>query len=231
MFRAMYRDDNASKVIVDEIVNHYAGKKLAIIHDKSAYGQGVAEYVRDNLNKKGVKEILFDSYDPENHDYSVLVTRLKSIGTEVLFIGGYPVEGGAIVRQLREAGSKAQVIAGDLSAPEFWKIAGNAGEGTLFVFPQDPRKEPGAKAAVAKLEKSGVVIDGYTLYGYAAAEALAQAIEKAGSTDPAKVADMLHKEEFKTVLGPWSFDQKGDVRNIHQVMFHWHNGQFEEAPQ
>ena len=86
MFRAMYRDDKAGIVIADEILKNYAKKKIAIIHDRSAYGQGVAEYVRDQLNKAGVKEIVFESYDPATHDYSVLVTRLKDpMGTEVLF--------------------------------------------------------------------------------------------------------------------------------------------------
>jgi branched-chain amino acid transport system substrate-binding protein len=228
IFRSMYRDDRNAVVLADDILKHYAGKKLAIINDRSAYGLGIAEYVRDRLNKAGFKEILFDSYDPANHDYSVLVTRLKSLGTEVLFIGGYPVETGAIARQLREAGSTAQIYRGDLSEPDFWKIAGLAGEGALFAFTSDPRKEPKAAKVLDELQKSGVVVDGYTLYGYAAAQVLAEAMAQAGD-DPVKVAAAIHKGKFDTTLGTWSYDEKGDVENIRQLMFLWHDGNYMEA--
>lgn len=229
IFRAMYRDDMASKTLADEILKHFPQKKLAIIHDKSAYGLGIAEYVRDKLNKAGIKEILFESYDPTNHDYSVLVTRLKTFGVEAVFIGGYPVETGLITRQMREGGLNAQVLAGDLSTQDFWKITGKMGEGALFSFPHDPRKEPGAQDVLAKLEKVKVIVDGYTLYGYAAAQVLAQAITKTGGNDPAKVAAAIHNNEFNTILGTWSFDEKGDVRNIRQVMYRWHDGEYIET--
>lgn len=228
VFRAMYRDDNNAVVLADEIQKHFAQKKLVILHDKSAYGQGIAEGVRARLHKAGIDEILFDTYDPANHDYAVLVTRMKELGTEALFVGGYPVEIGALTRQLRQAGSKAQIIAGDLSTPDFWKVAGDTGEGVLFAFPADPRKEPGAQQALVELKKSGAVIDGYTLYGYAAMQVLAQAMATANSQDPAKVADVIHKNQFDTILGKWAFDQKGDVQNIRLVIYQWHKGEFEE---
>lgn len=228
MFRTMYRDDNAAKVLANEISKNHAGKKIAVLHDKTAYGQGIAEYVRDELRKRGIQEDIFESYDPGNHDYSALVTRLRGKRVEVLFVGGYPVETAMIIRQMRESGLEAQVFGGDLSLPEFWKITGEAGEETMYAFPRDPRNEQGAKKVLKKLEKSGVVIDGYTLYAYAAAQVLAQAMTKAKSTDPAKVAAVIHKEKFKTILGPWSFDEKGDVDNIRQVMFRWHDGEYME---
>ena len=229
MFRAMYRDDRAAVVLADEFLKHERNTKLAIIHDKSAYGQGVAEFVRDRLNKAGFKEIMFEPYDPANHDYSVLVTRLKQAGAEAVFVGGYPVEAAMITRQLREAGSNIKIFAGDLSEPDYWRIAGKTGEGAMFVFTSDPRKEPKAKEIVAKLEKAGVTVDGYTLYAYAAAQVLAQAMNKAASTDPAKVAAIVHQDEFDTILGKWTFDDKGDVRNIREVMYRWHDGKFAET--
>lgn len=228
MFRTIYRDDKAAFVIADYMVKHEAGKKIAILHDKSAYGLGVAQFVKEALNKAGIKEITFEAYDPTNHDYSVLATHLKSLGTETVFIGGYPVEEALIVRQLREAGSNAQLIGGDLSTYDFWKIAGTTGEGTLFSFPHDPSKAPGAQDVIKRLQKQGVVIDGYTLYPYAAMQVLAQAMKKAGVDDPSKVAAVIHKETFNTILGAWNFDSRGDVNNIHQVMYRWHDGKFAE---
>lgn len=229
MFRAMYRDDTAAIIIVKKMEKDFAKRKIVIINDKSTYGLGIATMVRDGLNKNFIKETLFESYDATSHDYSVLVTRLKEVGTEVLFIGGMPSDAALITRQLREAGSRAQVIAGDLSLPEFGTITGAAGDGALFVFPKDPRKESGAKDVLAKLNAYNIPVDGYTLYAYAAAQVLAQAMTKANSEDPKKVAAIIHKAEFNTILGKWNFDSKGDVQNIHQVMYHWHNGEFGET--
>jgi branched-chain amino acid transport system substrate-binding protein len=229
LFRAMARDDDAATVIAGAILKQHRNAKLAIIHDKSTYGQSIAEYVRDRLNKGGFKEILFEPYDPNNHDYSVLATRLKQVGADAVFIGGYPVEAAMITRQLHEAGAKIQIFAGDLSDPDFWKIAGKTGEGASSAFPSDPRKEAGAKDVTAKLQKAGVTVDGYTLYAYASAQVMAQAMAKAASSDPAKIAAAIHKGEFSTILGKWSFDDKGDVRDIRTVMYHWQGGQFMET--
>jgi len=229
LFRVMARDDTAGIVLADGFMKHDRNVKLAIIHDRSTYGQGIAEYFRDHLNKSGFKEILFEPYDPNNHDYSTLVTRLKQSSADALFIGGYPVEAAMITRQLREAGSHIKIYSGDLTEPEFWHIAGKSGEGALFAFPADPRQAIGAADVIAKLQKAGTTVDGYTLYAYAAAQVLAQAMTKAASSDPAKIASLMHKEEFDTILGKWSFDEKGDVRNIRTVMYRWHEGQFKET--
>jgi branched-chain amino acid transport system substrate-binding protein len=229
LFRTMYRDDDAATVLADEIIKHFATKRLAIIHNRTAYGLGVVQYMHERLDKAGVKEVFFDSYDPDNSDYSVLITRLKQARVETLFIAGYPVEAATITRQLREAGLNTQVLAGDLSTPDFWRIAGSSGEGVLFAFPSDPRKAPGAQDVIARLKKSGVTVDGYTLFGYAAAQTLAQATAKTNVIDPAKVAAIMHKDEFNTILGKWGFNKKGDVRNIHLVLYRWHDGDFTEV--
>ena len=231
MFRTVYRDDKASLVIADYIVRNESKKKIVILHDKSAYGLGIAQYVKDAINKAGVHEDAFEAYDPTNHDYSAIVTRLKSLGTETVFVGGYPVEEATLLRQLREAGSKAQLIAGDLTTDDFWKIAGTAGEGALFSFPHDPRKEPGAQDVIKHLAAQGIAADGYTLYPYASVQVLVEALAKAGSDNPSKVASYIHNHKFDTILGQWSFDAKGDVNNIHQVMYRWHDGKYAEITQ
>ena len=127
-----------------------------------------------------------------------------------------------ITRQMHGAGSRAKIIAGDLSAPEFWKIAGSAGEGAMFTFPHDPRKEPGAQVVIEKLKKSGVVVDGYTLLrAYAAAQVLAQAITNAAEVKSQRkgFGALVHaKDAVQDTIRPqhagkWSYDaQRGDVK-------------------
>jgi branched-chain amino acid transport system substrate-binding protein len=228
LFRAMTRDDDMATVLANSILKHDPHLKIAVIHDKSTYGFGVADYFRAALNKGGMKEILFEPYDPANHDYSILATRLKQSGADAVFIGGYAVEAAMITRQLHEADPGIRIFAGDLSPPEYWRIANEAGEGAEFVYPSDPQKAVGAQRAITELKKTGITVDAYVLYAYAAAQVLAQAMAKAGS-DPAKIAAEIHKSEFDTILGKWSFDAKGDVRNIHAVVYRWHQGRYEEV--
>jgi branched-chain amino acid transport system substrate-binding protein len=230
LFRAVYRDDNAASALSQIILTRFAGKKLAIVHDKGAYGYGLAEGVRSLVNKGGVKEVLFDSYDPNSQDFSALVARLKQANTEVLFIGGYPVQIGMIARQLQEAHFKAQIVAGDLANDDFGKIAGAAGEGAMFIFMPDPHKNSAQGMAQLRreLEKNGKAYNGYTFYTYAAAQVLAQAIQSSG-TAPAKIAADIHHNTFHTILGEWRFDQKGDVENSPIVPYRWHNGKYEEV--
>jgi len=227
IFRVIYRDDNLALVIANYIINHDAKKKLAILHDKSAFGVAIATYLKTAINKAGVKEITFESYDPVNHDYSTLVTHLKEIGSQSIFIAGYPVEEGLIARQLRAANSTAQIYGGYVATNDFWNVSGPAGDGTLFAFTQDPRKEPMAKAAIERIQKSGAVADGITLYSYAAAEILGQAIAKAGDKSSA-VAEVMHKNTFNTILGAWKFDAKGDASTLRQIMYRWHDGKYAE---
>jgi len=150
---------------------------------------------------------------------------LKANNVEVLFYGGYHTEGGLIVRQMREQGLKARMVAGDaLFIPEFWSITGNAGEGTLASFSPDPRNNKEAAAVVKKFRDQGYEPEGYTLYSYAAVQAWAQAAATAKSTDAKKVAAALKSGTFSTVLGKISFDKKGDIKGETYMMYEWTKG-------
>jgi branched-chain amino acid transport system substrate-binding protein len=114
-----------------------------------------------------------------------------------------------------------------IATPEFWQIAGPAGEGTLFVFPADPQSRPEAKEAVEAIKKSGFVPEGFTLFTYAVIQAFAQGIERAGSDDPAAVAAALKSgEPINTVVGPIAFDEKGDIKNAAYDVNVWHDGKY-----
>lgn len=141
VFRICGRDDQQGAVAGKFIAEKYKGKKVAIVHDKTAYGQGLAEETQKALKAAGGKEALFEAITPGEKDYSALVSKLKASGIDLVYLGGYHPEAGLIVKQLREQGSKAVLMSGDaLNDKEFWSIAGAAGEGTLFTFSPDPRK-------------------------------------------------------------------------------------------
>ncbi len=229
IFRNVGRDDFQGIYAARFIADKYKGKKIAILHDRSAYGQGLAEETKKEYNKNGNKEAMFESYTAGERDYTALVTRMKAAAIDVIYVGGYHTEAALIVRQSREQGLNAQLISGDaLVTDEFWKIAGPAGEGTLMTFAPDPQKKPGAAAVVAKFKAINYNPEGYTLYTYAAITNWADAVKKAGSTDTAKVSEALRSGKWPTVLGDMGFDAKGDVTNPEYVFYIWKAGKYAE---
>ncbi|MDP6708463.1 MAG: branched-chain amino acid ABC transporter substrate-binding protein [Alphaproteobacteria bacterium] len=229
VFRVCGRDDQQGTIAGNYLADTYKGKKIAIVHDKQAYSKGLADATKDRLNKRGVTESMYDTITAAEKDYTAFVTKLKQAKIDVLYYGGYHTEAGLIVRQMRDQGLKTQMISGDaLVTDEYWAISGKSGEGTLMTFGPDPRKSAAAKAVVEDFRKGGYEPEGYTLYTYAAIQAWAQAVEKAGSTDLGKVMGALHGTNFKTVLGELTFDDKGDIKQPAYVWYEWKDGKYAE---
>jgi branched-chain amino acid transport system substrate-binding protein len=227
-FRVCGRDDQQGKVAGTFLATQFAGKNIAIIDDKSPYGKGLADETRKNLNAAGVKEILDESYNAGEKDYSALVSKLKDAKVDILYVGGYHTEAGLIARQMRDQGLKTVLVSGDaLVTDEYWQITGDAGEGTLMTFSPDPRKDPANNALVKVFKDKGIEPEGYVLYTYAAVQVWAQAATAAGSTDFDKVVNALNGGTFKTVLGPLKFDSKGDVTLPGYVFYKWHAGKYD----
>ena len=229
-FRTCGRDDQQGAVAGAFIAKEYKGQKIAILHDNTAYGKGLADETKKALNKAGVKEALYSPYTPGEKDYSAIVSRLKQAGVNVIYIGGYQAEIGLIKRQSTEQGLNAVVIGGDaLVTNEYWQITGDTGEGTLMTFPSDPRTRPTAAAVVKEFKDKGIDPEGYVLYTYAAIQVWAEAATKAGTTDPKKVAAELKKSgPWNSVLGSIAYDNKGDVKNSDYVLYIWHQGNYHE---
>ncbi len=228
-FRTCGRDDQQGKVAGEYIAKTFKGDKVAILHDNSAYGKGLADETKRYMNAAGKQEAMYAAYVPGEKDYSALVSRMKSEGVAVMYIGGYQTETGLIIRQAKEQGMKVTLVGGDaLVTNEFWQITGASGEGTLMTFPSDPRKRPTASAVVKEFTDKKVDPEGYVLYTYAAIEVWAAAAEKAGTTDPKKVADVLRAGTWNSVLGPISYDSKGDVKVSDYVFYVWHDGKYAE---
>lgn len=230
VYRVCGRDDQQGQVAGAYLAKHYANKNVAILHDKTAYGKGLAEETRKAMNSAGKKEAMFEAYTAGEKDYTALVSKLKQAKIDVLYVGGYHTEAGLMVRQMRDQGMATQLISGDaLVTKEYWSITGDAGEGTLMTFSPDPRKNPAAAPVVTEFKKAGVDPEGYVLYTYGAIQAWAQAAKTAGSTDPGKVMAALNSGKFETVLGKLSFDKKGDVTLPGYVFYKWSKGQYDYA--
>ncbi|MDH4985741.1 ABC transporter substrate-binding protein [Aminobacter anthyllidis] len=228
IMRLYTRDDAQGAFIGPWIAEKYKGKNVVVLHDKSAYGQGVADAVKATMNAGGLTELLYEGINAGEKDYSALVTKLKELKADVVYFGGYHPEAGLILRQSAEQNFKYQLIMPDsIASPEFWQIAGPAGEGTMFVFPSDPQAKPEAKEAVEKIKAGGFVPEGFTLFSYATVQAVAQGIERAGTDDPMKVAEALKDgKPISTVVGDVVFDEKGDLKNASYDINQWHDGKY-----
>ena len=212
VFRVCGRDDQQGEVAGKWIADKYKGKKVAVIHDKTAYGKGLADETKKNMNASGLKETMYEAYTAGEKDYSALVSKLKLNKIDVLYIGGYHAEAGLMARQMKDQGMSVQIISGDaLVTQEYWNITGDAGEGTLMTFGPDPRGKASARAVVKRFEDAGLNPEGYVLYSYAALQVFEQAATKAKSTKPNDVKKAMRSTEFDTVIGKINFNKKGDV--------------------
>ncbi len=228
-FRVCGRDDQQGIVAGNYLAKQFKTNKIAILHDNSAYGKGLADETKKSLNAAGVTETMYAAYTPGERDYAAIVSRMKQAGVDVIYIGGYHTETGLIARQAQEQGMKVTIVGGDaLATNEFWQIAGPAGENTMMTFPSDPRLRPTAAPVVAEFKAKSIDPEGYTLYTYAAIQVWAEAAKKAGSADAKKVADTLHTGPWSSVLGDITFDKKGDVTKSDYVFYVWKNGKYAE---
>ncbi len=230
VFRVCGRDDQKRIVAGNFLADNFGSKKIAILHDKTAYGKGLADETKNQLNKRGVTAAMYEAYTAQEKDDSAVISKMNSAGIDAFYVGGYHTEAALMIRQAHEKGYKPQLISGDaLVTDEYWKIAGDAGEGTLMTFSPDPRKNPTAAPVLAKFRAGNYEPEGYTLYTYGAIQAWAQAVEKAGSTDLDKVVAALRGNQFDTVLGNIGFDTTGDVTAPGYVWYEWSNGTYDYA--
>ncbi len=230
VFRVFGRDDLQGIVAGDYLAKTFANRNIAILHDGTKYGEGLARIAKGQLNRRGVTEAIYQRFSAGKSDYSALVSQLKSAGIDVVYLGGYHTEAALIIREARNQDYKPKLLAADaLVTGEFWAIAGAAGDGTMMTFAPDPRRNPEASAVVRKFRERYVEPDGFTLFTYAAIQAWAQAAAKAGSTDIGAITASLRSNRFDTVLGRIGFDDKGDVVGMDVFVWYiWRNGRYDQ---
>lgn len=228
VFRTCGRDDQQGAIAGKFLAEHFKGKNLAFVHDKTTYGQGLADETKKAANQHGMTEVLYEGITVGDKDYSALISKLKAANVDVVYFGGLYTESGLIIRQARDQGFTAQFMSGDgMMSSEFWSIAGPAAEGALMTFHPDPRGRPEAKAVLDAFRSKNIDPESYTLYAYAAIQVLSQAVEKANSLEPQAVAKTLKSGmAFDTVIGPITYDGKGDPMRDDYALFVWKDGNY-----
>jgi len=228
VFRVIIRDDADGVMDGNYLADNWKGSQIAILHDNTVFGKGLADSTRDQLRKRGVTEAIYRAFEPGRSDYSDEIVDLQNNNIDVMYVGGYQTEMGLMIRAARDRGYNVQLITGSgvLATEEYGLIAGSAAEGTLFTSFPDPRLNPNAAEVIERFRADGFDPEGYTLLTYAAIQTWAQAVEKSGSLELQPVTEALHEHEFKTVLGPIAFDAKGDITTQSPVWYVWKDGTY-----
>ncbi|MPQ84902.1 branched-chain amino acid ABC transporter substrate-binding protein [Pseudomonas sp. MAFF 730085] len=225
VFRMCGRDDQQGIVAGDYIVDVLKGKKIAVINDKDTYGKGLADATSAQLTKRGVKPVLEEGLTRGEKDFSALVTKIRSVGADVVYFGGLHPEAGPLVRQLREAGLKDVKFMSDdgVVTDELVATAGGKQyvDGVYMTFGADPRLLPDSKTVVEEFKKSGYEPEGYTLYAYASVQALAAGFNGAKNNKGEDAAKWLKANPVKTVMGEKAWDSKGDLKISDYVVYQW----------
>lgn len=233
IFRTIGLDSMQGPTAGNYIADQVKPKAVAVIHDKQQYGEGIATAVKQTLESKGTNVVLFEAINAGDKDFSSLIAKLKQAGVDFVYYGGYHPELGLLLRQSAEKGLTARFMGPEgVGNKEISAIAGAASEGLLVTLPQSFDQEPKNQALVAAFKAKNQDASGpFVFPAYAAVQVIAQAIEKAESTDTLKVAEALRANTFDTPTGELSFDAKGDLKDFRFVVYNWKaDGTKIEAP-
>ncbi len=228
-FRVMTNDEQQGAVLGTYAAKQLGAKKIAIIDDRTAYGQGLADQVAKAAKDAGANVVAREYTSDKANDFTAILTSIKGKSPDVIFYGGMYPQGGPMAKQMKGLGIKAKLLGGDgMQTAEFLSIAGADGEGVIASSPGVPvTSMPGGKDFIAKYEGKYGQIQLYAPYAYDAAWALVNAMKAAKSSDPSVYLPELAKVNFTGVTGQISFDQKGDVQGGAVTMYHVKGGKWE----
>ena len=227
-FRMCGRDDQQGMVSALFARDTLKLDKVAVLHNKTAYGQGLADVFKSTFEANGGKVVLYDGLDGEELDFRATISALQKAGAQAVFWGGMYNQGGTLYNQLREAGFKGAFMGGDgIYDNELVKTVGPKADSVFITFGPDYKKFDAAKPFLESYRKTyGQEAGGYAIYGYDAANVLFSAMQKAGTTDPDAVSKALRSQAWPTLMGDASFDAKGDLKKANFVIWTIRDGAF-----
>lgn len=218
-FRVVADDVQLGGTLGRYAVDTLKGKAIAVIDDRTAYGQGVADEFEKAVKAKGGKIVGREFTTDKSTDFAPILTTLKGKKPDVVFFGGMDAVAGPMIRQMKSLGISAKFMGGDgICSSELAKLAGDAMVDGQVVCAEaggvDGNGKKDMEAFNAKFKaKFGTEVQVYAPYVYDATNVMVKAMVDAKSADPAKYLPVLAKIQYKGVTGNISFDNKGDIKN------------------
>jgi branched-chain amino acid transport system substrate-binding protein len=229
-FRVIANDAQQGKVLGEFAVNKLGAKNIAIIDDRSAYGQGLADEFEKAAVAAGATILAREFTDTTKTDFTAILTSIKGKNPDLIFYGGMDAQAGPMMKQVKNLGLTAKYLAGDgVQTPEFVKLAADAAEGAYASSPGVPLDQmPGGGSFADKYKsKFNQEIQIYAPYAYDAMNIMLEAMKKAGSTDPATYLPVLAGMQYQGVTGNLAFDEKGDIKGGGISLYQVKDGKWE----
>ena len=228
-FRVMTNDRQQGKVLGEYAVNKLGAKRIAIIDDRTAYGQGLADEMAKAARDAGGEIVAREFTTDRSTDFLAILTSIKAKKPDLLFYGGMDAQGAPMVVQLRSLGIQAKFLGGDgVQTSEFLKLAGARAEGVTASSPGLPIDSmPGGKEFRQKFTSRFGTIQTYAPYAYDAVRTMVEAMKMADSADPAKYLAHVPHVRLDGVTGPISFDERGDIRGGAITLYQVKNNKWE----
>jgi branched-chain amino acid transport system substrate-binding protein len=226
VFRVCGRDDQQGKAAAGFVTNGLKVRRVAVIHDKTTYGQGLADEFKKNMQGKA-EVVYYGSIIQGDKDFKSVLTTVKSVSPDVIYFGGIYPEGGLLIKQAKEIGLDAPFVSGDgCIDPKLIDIAGQAAEGTYLTFSPDPLSIESAKGFLEAYHSKFGEHGPYSIYAYDAANVLFKAIAETKSLEGKTISDYIRNGSFDGALGEVQFDSKGDNKIAHYVIWEVKGGKF-----
>ena len=220
-FRVVADDTQLGGTLGRYAVNTLKGKSIAVIDDRTAYGQGVAEEFAKAAKGAGASVVAREFTNDKATDFNAILTTIKGKKPDVVFFGGMDAVAGPMLRQMKSLGIKAKFMGGDgICTADLVKLAGDTIADNQVFCAEAGGVEKGSKYAAAReafdtkfKAKFGVDVQIYAPYVYDSVKLMVAAMVKAGSSDPAKYLPVLAAtKDYQGVTGPITFDEKGDIK-------------------
>jgi len=233
-FRVVADDTQLGGTLGKYAVETLKGKNIAVIDDRTAYGQGVAEEFEKSVKAAGGTIVGHEFTTDKSTDFNAILTKLKGTKPDVLFFGGMDAVAGPMLKQVKQLGMTVKFMGGDgLCTGELAKLAGDAIGEDMVVCAEAGGVDGDFKAPLEKFKadfkaKNGVDVQIYAPYVYDAVEILADAMVRAGSSEPEKYLPEVGKTNYKGVTGPIAFDEKGDIKNGALTLYTYKAGKREQ---
>lgn len=228
VFRVCGRDDQQGLVAATFVAEVLKLKRLSVLHDKTTYGQGLADEFVKALGKK-TDVVYYNGIIQGDKDFRAVLTALKGEKPELLYFGGIYPEGGLLIKQSRELGIDIPFMSGDgVIDPKFVEIAGPASEGSYLTFSPDPEHLTSAKDFLKSYRSNYGEPGPYSIYAYDATNVMLHAIDTAKTTEGKTISKAIHEMKHTGALGELQWDEKGDILRSPYVVWITRNGKFEE---
>ena len=228
-FRVMANDIQQGKVL-GEFAAKQGAKTVAIIDDRSAYGQGLADEFKKAAEASGLKVVATEYTNDKATDFKAILTKIKSKKPDLVFYGGMDAQGGPLAKQMKELGLKAKFLGGDgVCTPEFMKLGGPATDGHYCSMPGVPLEKmangPAFKDKFTK--KYNAEIQLYAPNVYDAVMVMVDSMKRANSVEPAKYLPEVGKTSYEGVTAKIAFDEKGDLKGGAISLYQFKAGKLE----